>query len=331
MLIHDFQNVDIGEGIVLDVNSLYPYAMYYCPLPYGEGKFFSGKYAEDPIYKIYVQMFKCNFEVKENHIPCLSGKCSSRFVPNEYISSSEGEDITLCMTSVDLDLFMEHYDIYNVEWLSGWKFKCTTGLFKDYIDYWNGVKVQSTIDGNKPMRTLAKLMLNALYGKFALNPRVQSKYPTYDHGRIRYVTGPEESRKPIYIPIGTFITAWARDKTIRAAQTVYDRFCYADTDSLHLIGTELPSNLDIDPTRLGAWKHESTFTRARFVRQKTYIEDIDGELQITCAGMPKQCYPNVTWENFIEGQSYAGKLTPKHVEGGIVLTDTDFTIKKKKT
>lgn len=31
------------------------------------------------------------------------------------------------------------------------------------------------------MRTLAKLMLNALYGKFALNPNVRSKIPYYDN------------------------------------------------------------------------------------------------------------------------------------------------------
>ena len=34
-----------------------------------------------------------------------------------------------------------------------------------------------------------------------------------------------------------------------------------------------------------------------------------------------------TWENFKEGTSYSGKLQMKHVKGGIILKDTDFTIK----
>lgn len=323
-----WKGLDIGEGIVLDVNSLYPSVMYYRPLPYGEGIFFKGKYEPDKIYNLYVQMFTCQFELKENHIPTIQLKNNLSFIPTEYLTSSDGEDVTLCLTSVDLELFFEHYDVYNIEYHSGWKFKSTIGLFKDYIDYWNKVKMESTLNGNKAMRTLAKLMLNALYGKFALNPRVQGKFPVYENGLVKYKLLPEETREPIYIPVGTFITAWARYKTITSAQKVYDRFLYADTDSLHLIGTELPEGLEIDPVKLGAWKHESTFTRARFLRQKSYIEDIDGKLNITCAGMPERCYQYVTWDNFREGMRYSGKLQMQHVTGGIVLKDIDFTIKR---
>lgn len=321
------QGQDIGDGIVLDVNSLYPSVMYYQPLPYGEGIFFEGKYKPDKLYNLYVQMFTCQFELKENHIPTIQLKNNLSFIPTAYLSSSDDEEVTMCLTSVDLELFFEHYHVYNITWHSGWKFKSTTGLFKEYIDKWNAVKMESTLNGNKAMRTLAKLMLNALYGKFALNPNVQSKIPYYDNGIIKYTLGEKETRNPIYIPVGTFITAWARHKTITSAQKVYDRFLYADTDSLHLIGTEIPKGLEVDPVKLGAWKHESTFTRARFVRQKTYIEEIDGELNITCAGMPSRCYKHVTWENFVAGSSFEGKLQFTHVKGGIVLKDIDFTIK----
>lgn len=321
------QGQDIGAGIVLDVNSLYPSIMYYQPLPYGEGIFFEGKYKPDKLYNLYVQMCTCQFELKENYIPTIQLKNNLSFIPTAYLSSSEDKEVTMCLTSVDLELFFEHYHVYNITWHSGWKFKSTTGLFKEYIDKWNAVKMESTLNGNKAMRTLAKLMLNALYGKFALNPNVQSKIPYYDNGIIKYTLGEKETRNPIYIPVGTFITAWARHKTITSAQKVYDRFLYADTDSLHLIGTEMPKGLEVDPVKLGSWKHESTFTRARFVRQKTYIEEIDGELNITCAGMPSRCYKHVTWDNFIKGSSFEGKLQFTHVQGGIVLKDIDFTIK----
>lgn len=322
-----YKDVDIEEGIVLDVNSLYPSVMYYQPLPYGEGVFFKGMYKKDKIYNLYVQMFTCQFELKEGFIPTIQLKNNLSFIPTQYLKSSDGEDVTLCLTSVDLELFMEHYNVYNIEYHSGWKFKSTVGLFKDYIDKWNAVKMESTLNGNKAMRTLAKLMLNALYGKFALNPNVQSKIPWYDNGVIKYKLGEKETRDPIYIPVGTFITAWARYKTISSAQKVYDRFVYADTDSLHLIGTEIPDMLEIDPVKLGAWKHESTFERARFLRQKSYIEEIEGVLNITCAGMPERCYKYVTWDNFHPGMNYDGKLSMSHVRGGIVLNDIAFTIK----
>lgn len=322
-----FQGMDIGEGIVLDVNSLYPSVMYYEKLPYGEGIFFEGKYMKDNLYDLHVQMLTCQFELKENHIPTIQLKNNLSFIPTQYLSSSGDEEVTMCLTSVDLKLFFEHYNVYNITYHSGWKFKSTTGLFKDYIDKWNKIKVESTINGNKAMRTLAKLMLNALYGKFALNPHVQSKHPYFEDDMVKYRLGEKETRDPIYIPVGTFITAWARYKTISSAQKVYDRFLYADTDSLHLIGTEIPAELEIDPVKLGAWKHESTFTRARFIRQKTYMEEIDGSINITCAGMPSNCYQHVTWDNFMKGSSFPGKLQFTHVKGGIVLKDIDFTIK----
>lgn len=323
-----FQNKELGKGIVLDVNSLYPWVMHDCPLPYGEGIFFNDKYEQDNLYNLYVQMLTCEFELKEGYIPTLQIKNSLAFVPTQYLSSSKGEEVTLCLTSVDLKLFFEHYNVFNITYHSGWKFKSTVGLFTDYIDKWVTIKNESTLNGNKGMRQLAKLMLNALYGKFALNPNVQSKIPYLEEGIVKYRLGEKELRTPLYIPIGVFVTAHARFKTISSAQKVFHRFAYADTDSLHLIGTEIPEGLEVDPVKLGAWKLESKFSRAKFIRQKTYIEDINGELNITCAGMPKGCYAGVTWDNFTAGSTFAGKLQPAHVAGGIVLRDIDFTIKK---
>lgn len=343
----EYQGLDLGPGLVFDVNSLYPWAMRYNPMPYGEPVQFQGGYVHDPFFPLYVQTLKCQFELKQGHIPCICEK-SSRFKVNEYLTNSGDEEMCLCLTSVDLQLFFEHYDAYNIEYLDGFKFKAKMGIFDDYIDHWFKVKTESKREGNKTMQTLAKLMLNALYGKFALNPNVRSKYPFLDSdGTVRYQYGPKEMRDPIYIPVGTFITSYAREKTIRSAQKVFDRFVYADTDSLHLIGTDIPKEIEIDDYTLGAWKLESQFTRARFLRTKAYCEEINGELEITCSGMPDRCktpspekslseemkdlsiYDSVTWENFKIGNSFVGKLAPKHVPGGIVLQDTLFSLRHK--
>lgn len=323
-----FQNKEIGEGLVLDVNSLYPSVMYYKKLPYGEPIFYEGKYVEDNVYDLYIQVIRCNFEIKENHIPTLQLKNMIGFKPTEYVTSSNGLDVTLCLTSVDLELFMKHYEVYNLEYFNGWKFKSTDKLFKKYIDKWKAVKEESTITGNSGMRTLSKLMLNSLYGKFALNPIVKNKFPQYDGKLVHYQMGQDEHRDSIYVPVASFITSYARNITISSAQENFERFIYADTDSLHLTGLEEPKNIDIDQIRLGAWKVEYTFKRGRFLRAKSYIEELeDGSIHIACAGLPQQCRNQVTFDNFKNGLVVNGKLQHCRVEGGVVLKPIDFTIK----
>lgn len=345
-----YRGKEVKEGIVLDVNSLYPSVMYYSSMPYGEGIYFDGKYVPDKLYNLYIQNITCQFRIKKDMIPTIQIKNNLSFVPTEYLSSSNGESINLTLTNVDLKLFLEHYDIYDVSYNWGWKYKSSTKIFKRYIDYWNELKVKATKEGNKPLRTIAKLMLNSLYGKFAASPEGRSKIPYLDNNIVKYKLSELEERTAYYLPISIFITSWARDKTIRSAQAVYHRFIYADTDSLHLEGTDIPENLLISDTELGKWKIESTFKRGKYLRQKCYIEDVvtpvdeiekfkkenpeclhlvskDSIINIVCAGMPKGCYKNVTWENFDYGSVFDGKLGVKHTDGGIVLVDTTFTIK----
>lgn len=346
----NYINAEVGEGITLDVNSLYPSVMYENKLPYGEPIFFNGKYKEDIIYDLYIQCISCEFELKENCIPTIQLKNSLAFIPTQYLESSNGEIVTLYLTNVDLELFFDNYEVTNLLYNNGYKFKSTDKAFKKYIDYWIGVKVQATIDGNAGLRTIAKLMLNSLYGKFGLNPDVRSKIPYLKDGIIKYKLSEADIRDGVYIPVAVFVTAWARNKTIRSAKLLGKRFIYADTDSLHIVGTDIPNNLHIHDTKLGAWKIEEHFTRGKYIRAKTYIEDVitpenkvkefiednpnlfhlcthNTIIKITCAGMPKSCYEYVTWDNFKEGAEYRGKLKPTHTQGGIVLEETPFTIK----
>lgn len=329
-----YANKDIGGGIVFDVNSLYPSQMYYKPLPFGKPIKFNGKYEEDEDYPLYTQHIRCEFILKEGYIPTIQLKNQGlMFKQNEYLKSSKGETVDLYLTNIDLKLIEEHYDLYDVEYVGGWKFRSKVGMFKEFIDKW--MLVKATNKG--AIRLLAKLMLNSLYGKFATNPKVTGKVPYLKEDGSNGFTLPkdengnvvDEFKDPVYTPIGVFVTSYARNLTIRTAQKCYDRIIYCDTDSIHLEGTEIPDVIKdvIDDNKLGYWKHESTFQRARFIRQKTYIEEIDGKLHVICAGMPDRIKEKVTWENFHVGFSANGKLLPKQVKGGVVLEDTMFTLK----
>ena len=173
-----YKEKDINNITVLDVNSLYPAVMYEKELPFGEPIFFSGEYKEDKVYNLYIQMITCSFEIKENKIPTIQIKNNKSFFrANEYLENSNNEIVCLILTNIDLKLFLEHYNVYDLEFVCGWKFKSIKGIFKNYIDKWIIRKNEATISGNKGQRTLAKLMLNSLYGKFATSLDVQSKIP----------------------------------------------------------------------------------------------------------------------------------------------------------
>lgn len=333
-------NKTLYNGVVLDVNSLYPSVMYNCKLPLDYPIFFEGKYQHDNIYDIYVQKITCRFEIKKGKIPTIQIKDDKQnFNGTEYLKDSNGKIVALTLTNIDLKLFLENYITYDLEYIAGWKFRSGKGIFKTYIDKWSAEKIKAKKENNPGMYTLSKLMLNSLYGKFGLNPIIKSKTPYLYDSIVKYATGEEEKRDPIYIPMALFITSYAREKTIRTSQIIrdyslkkygQDMYIYSDTDSIHTLlqEEELKKICDIDDYKLGAWKIENTFKRGKFLRQKTYVEEIDGKLKITCAGLPPECYDQVTFDNFdLDLHIETGKLKYKHVIGGVKLVDTPFSIK----
>ena len=367
-----YKGKTIENELVLDVNSLYPYVLHEKALPYGQPIFFKGEYQKDALHPLYIQMIDCIFEIKDNMIPTIQLKNNLSFLPNEYITSSKGQNITLVLTNVDLELFKEHYNIIDPVYIAGWKFRARYGLFSSYVDRWVEEKIKAKKEKNKSMYTISKLLLNSLYGKFSKNPKTRSKYPYLDEeGIVRYSLSEEKIEKALYIPVGTFVTSYAREKTIRTSQKIRDYtlktygedyYIYSDTDSIHLkylSEEELKDFVDIDDYRLGAWKIEERAKRGKYIRQKCYIQDlyiseeeyeegIKGDasecytkdengfycLKCTVAGLPKSLGKYINFENFEEGfniladdTSKEHKLTYKHVKGGVLLVDTDFTIK----
>lgn len=356
----------VGKGITLDVNSLYPSRMMYENMPIGTPIYYEGKYEYDPEYPLYVQEIACEFKLKPGRIPTIQIRNDFSFIPNEFVEDSGGEIIVLTLTSVDLELFFEQYDVTKPKYIRGYKMKQAKGLFDNYINFWTDQKIKAGKEGNAAQRQIAKLMLNSLYGKFGLSIMTSKKEPVMGHdGVVRYVTLPEEERVPCYIPVAAFITAYGRKKTIETSQAIRDysikkygrdAYLYSDTDSIHCLLSkddlnELKDIIEVDDYKLGAWALEAEFDRAMFIRQKCYIEEIDGELCVTVAGLPKYLGALINFDNFRKGFTTANldikelqemarrngadletikkihhKLTYKYVQGGVILADTDFTI-----
>lgn len=338
-----FRGRRVGGGLVLDVNSLYPYVMSSRPIPYDEPQWQDGEV--EPTEDRPLTIFSVTFiaKIKKNHIPCIQIKGMSMFGSVEYHKIIK-EPVTLMVTNVDWELYNSQYDITVLEWGGGWRFKAATGMFADYINKWSKVKAEST--GGQ--REIAKLHLNSLYGKFATNPNVTGKVAVLKGDVVHLERGKPETRQPVYTAAGVFITSWARDLTIRAAQENYDVFAYADTDSLHLLTDVIPETLDIDPNRMGAWKHEYNFVEAYYIRPKAYVERLGIEnpcpsdcvkdkrdydhkhkfdFVVRFSGVPDKVSSRLTFDDIYEGNNLTGKLKPVAVNGGIVLKPVPYVLK----
>lgn len=358
-------------GTVCDVNSLYPSQMhsdsgnYY---PYGLPQWFTGAipevcnetFPDGTRKRYYFVRIRTKFRLKKDHLPTIQIKGSPFYSGREWLETSdyrlhgeyfsEYEDFdgtikevkpTLTLTCTDYELLKDHYELIDCEILDGCFFRCATGFFDKYINKWAEIKMKET--GAK--RTLAKLFLNNLYGKLASS--IDSSYKVFDIGNdgiLRSEIIEEREKKAGYIPIGSAITSYARNFTIRCAQKNYSHFIYADTDSIHcccdpdsIIGA--PEH----PTAFNHWKYESCWDKAIFVRQKTYIEHcthdnrepIEPYYNIKCAGMgktPKEILNKMlengekTMTDFKTGLEIPHNLKAMNIDGGVVLRDCVYKI-----
>ena len=309
---------------VWDINSMYPSKMKFKYLPYGDPIYFKGK-PKPNRYQCYISRIWIAFDIKKDFLPTIQVKHSYFFNPTEYIESSEGQEIEMVVTNVDLKLIFKHYNVKSIKYIDGYYFYKCKGVFNEHIDKNMAIK-EKAVGGE---RYIAKSRMNQVYGKTATSPRRKNKIPRLEEGVLKFTFSEEEIAEPQYTALGVFITAWARHDIITDAQNNFNNFIYCDTDSLHMLknkdGTE--PNLPIHPTALGYYKKEHDVVKSIFLRSKTYIEEYpNGDIEVKCAGASPEVKKGMNFDNFKVGMSFEGKLMPKQVVGGCILKNTYFTI-----
>lgn len=327
-----------------DVNSLYPHVMRNYNLPYGEPVYFEGEYKHDDNYPYYVQRIRIDMSVKEDGIPCIlyQSTCSgSMYIVDTLEQSEAGGLYEMTVTNFDMELIYKNYDIFAIEFLDGYKFKVRDDMFHDYVDKYIKLKEKATIDGNGAMRTIAKLLLNSLYGKFGQNPKRRKKLPYIDdEGKIKFDKSEWETVKKFkYLPVAVFITAIARHKIISDIMKIgIDNWVYSDTDSI-LTLVPLPTNMT-DNVKLGKYKVEHIFKKTRVLGAKTYYGiDVYGEEVIRVCGCTRKATPGFPIGLFNYHDPYhpelggiirGGRTTLTTVKGGKKIRFGDFQIKDKR-
>lgn len=401
------------NGITADVNSLYPSVMHSMSgnrYPVGRPCFWSGNFIpseakRDNMY--YFVRIKTRFYIKDGYLPCIQIKGNPFYPATKWLDTSDVWDaekgvyvshwadkggnlrdtaVELTLTMTDFELIKEHYNLVDFQVIDGCYFYSQVGIFDEYIDKY--AEIKKTSKGAK--REQAKLFLNNLYGKMASSPDSSFKIASFEDAIMHFTQVHEEEKKPGYIAVGSAVTSYARNFTIRAAQKNFHGadnpgFIYADTDSIHC---DLPPSdikgITVHPADFCCWKLEAKWDKAIFVRQKTYIEHIvesdlfehedgwHGEVlekpyhNIKAAGMPKKCKNLLelsfegcqdingytengkqkewtkdelqflfkdnepikrSYQDFKPGLVVPGKLYPRHLPGGIVLTPGLFTMK----
>lgn len=262
------------RAFLYDVNSMYPACMLES-MPIGPGVVAEGSHVNESfVYK--------NAKLKTGIVDCDVYIPEDCYLPPLPIKKKGGKLIFPVgrfrgtWDTAELTLLKEVGGRIEKVYSSVWFDEATifTGFVKSIYKY----RDKSIPSWNKGMDWIAKILLNAAYGKFAMKEE-----------RSRFIIHPDDIEgltpidftadiwsegvrvTPTYIvpQLAVHITALARRQlwgilngVVRAGGRIY----YCDTDSVVCSGVELPTG-----KQLGALKLENVIKRAEFVLPKLYI------------------------------------------------------------
>lgn len=265
-----------------DVNSLYPAAMKKYHMPVGQPKHFIGDISllkRDPFGFLKVTV-TAPIQMK---IPILPTK----------IKTDSGWRTIFPVGSWTGWYFSE--ELKNAS-KYGYKFEIHEGflfekanLFSDFVDKLYNMKV--SLDSSDPRYFIAKLLMNALYGRFGMDPifretiitspieseEIMLKYSNVTSVALRSgnvmltydkINNEDLGRLNISVGISAAIAAYSRIEMTHFLTKYRDNIYAVDTDGIKVDRKLCPS--EIDSKKLGKMKYEYTFKEAVFPAPKVY-------------------------------------------------------------
>lgn len=366
---------DITMAHSFDVHSMYPSQMHDRPLPIGDPLIIENPSQEEAwrIIRNYpcvmVDWEELSLRLKSpEHFPVLMFPTAPQTSVRMEGKIIRCRNEIACLTGLDCRMMASEYEIESGMIKRIYFFSSRRGHYKEFVDYWMGIKQDADRVLNDPAstgeersaaktrRSLAKVMLNSSYGKDGTK-LLRLPHKTYLSGddQLEARIEVEITKIEYYLPSAIFICAWARWQLWNAVRLVRPYFIYCDTDSVK-VTQEGYENLmrspdfDVDDYRLGAWGYEGEYLTARFVRQKTYSYTQLNKTRIperhyVVCGAPNDIKSVMRIDDFRPGmvitldQIHAetdpetgkprqGRLNPVRVRGGVILEETGFQISK---
>jgi hypothetical protein len=272
----------LGRNIhSFDVNSLYPSSMKKYPMPVGNPTYFSGNpyfIDNDPF-----GFFRVKVTAPDLKIPFLPVK----------VKSKNGQR-TICPVGTWTGWYFSE-EIKNAE-KYGYTFEIYEGflfereyIFTEYIDRLYTLK--SSLEDNDPKYFISKLLMNALYGRFGMNPIAEenvivssedSEKILMEKKNVKVIpllsgnvfisydkTDDEEVHiSNISLPISSAIASYSRIQMSHYLYKYRNELYAMDTDGIK-VGCKLDPS-EIDKKEIGKMKYEYTFKEGVFVAPKVY-------------------------------------------------------------
>lgn len=305
-----------------------------------------------------------NIHVSGKHSIESLSKCleiKGAVVDNGRVYSADSMRVLL--TDIDYSIYKMYYvwDDVNIKYVR----RAKTAYLPRYV-------VESVLDAYETKEKLKlqnlpymleKIFLNSIFGSFVT--KIEPYTLKYENGIISKCENDykKEVSKRVLSPYwGIWTTAYTRFQQLSLLHELDG--IYGDTDSNKCFHKD--SNFDIVSSinkriekgneilckryhkdfrlvkELGQWDYEGTYTRFKMLGAKRYLYETDGDIHITCAGLPKSVEINDPFKNFIDGLHIAEcKLTTSYcdteysalVDGvqmssmsGVSLVPCDFTL-----
>lgn len=310
-----------GENVIRhDVNSLYPFVMNNYPMPVGSPTFFQGDIME--INKEAFGFF--NVDIIAPHdlqVPLLQTKVRTK---NGGVRTIAGLGSWTGMYFSE-ELKKAKSIGYKIKVLSGYLFE-KEYIFTNYVSSLYALKTES--DRSSPMYTVAKLLLNSLYGRFGMAPVVENHMiiddedldkfslkfditdvKDFENGKnlISYFekestkfidSDAREDRLNINVAIASAITAYARTYMYDFKTLAGYKLFYSDTDSIDL-DKALPDTF-LSEKKLGLFKIEKHFKRVVYLGPKIYGGIIEGDKEVVKVKGLKETLPFTQLESLVK-------------------------------
>lgn len=288
----DYIGKELENGGVLDVNSLYPFILSEYAIP----SVYKGSTDDvEPAYDKYfiAEIKRLKATLKPHRHPFL--KRSTSFTNDKlYEKEIDWEikykngvpDTVLC--SVDVKWLFENYDVEEIEYGKVFYFeedKQFTQSVREHIVYWRGKKENAP---DVISKNYAKFMLNTIWGRWGMFEK------EVDEGAMKIDVGDKDTN---YVS-AIFTTAYARVYLNKMMNWFDEDLIYTDTDSVHfLFGNKVKDEKDLevklgkllDSNKFGMWDFEKKWTKAKYMKAKTYAMQIDDKIKTVTAGrqLPK--------------------------------------------